>query len=110
MTNAPTPSFEVVRRGYEPSQVDRHVAALQREIENHRRRAEEAERTAASTAEAGPAEETKGSPFAGLGARIEQILGLAGEEADQLRATAAEEAAQHRALTEQDADRIRKES
>src|SRR3954452_9728983 len=109
MTNAPTPSFEVVRRGYEPSQVDRHVAALQREIENHRHRDDEAERTTASATE-GEQPADKGAPFAGLGARIEQILGLAGEEADQLRATAAEEAAQHRALTEQDADRIRKES
>jgi hypothetical protein len=64
MTNSPTPSFEVVRRGYEPSQVDRHVAALQREIENHRRRAEDAERTAASAGDAGQAAEGKGSPFA----------------------------------------------
>jgi cell division septum initiation protein DivIVA len=108
MTNTPAQSFEVVRRGYEPSQVDRHVQALQRELENHKRRADEAERQARSLQAEEPAE--KGSPFAGLGARIEQILGLAEEEAHGLRGAANDEASQHRALAEQDADKVRKEA
>ena len=45
MTNTPSPeTFEVVRRGYEPSQVDRHLATLKRELADSRKRTEAAER------------------------------------------------------------------
>jgi len=109
MTNPATrESFEVVRRGYEPTQVDRHVAGLQRELENHRRRADEAERRVQELHTQSPEEQKPA--YAGLGARIEQILGLADEEAQQVRQAAVEEAAQHRSLTEQDAGKIRKDA
>jgi cell division septum initiation protein DivIVA len=109
MTNSPTTdSFEVVRRGYEPSQVDRHVAALKRELENHRHRADEAERRVQELHTQQP--DDQAPAYAGLGARIEQILGLADEEARHAKAEAAEQAAQHRALTEQDAAKIRKDA
>jgi predicted nucleic acid-binding Zn-ribbon protein len=46
MTNTPTgrETFEVVRRGYEPQQVDRRIAALTREIESANQRRVELER------------------------------------------------------------------
>jgi cell division septum initiation protein DivIVA len=109
MTNPATrESFEVVRRGYEPTQVDRHVAGLKRELENHRRRADEAERRVQELHTQSPDEQKPA--YSGLGARIEQILGLADEEAQQVRQAAVEEATQHRSLTEQDAGKIRKDA
>jgi cell division septum initiation protein DivIVA len=109
MTNPATrESFEVVRRGYEPTQVDRHVAGLQRELENHRRRADEAERRVQELHTQSPDEQKPA--YSGLGQRIEQILGLADEEAQQVRQAAVEEATQHRSLTEQDAGKIRKDA
>ena len=103
-------TFEVVRRGYEPAQVDRHVASLRHEIESHRHRADEAERQAAQLAATPRSESETGPSYAGLGARIEKILGLADEEARHLKATAAEDATQHRSLTETEAGRIREEA
>jgi cell division septum initiation protein DivIVA len=109
MTNpAARESFEVVRRGYEPSQVDKHVASLQRELETLRRRAAEAEGRVQELHTQSPDEQKPA--YAGLGARIEQMLGLADEEAQQVKQAAIDEAAQHRSLTEQDAGKIRKEA
>ena len=76
-------AFEVVRRGYEPSQVDRRLTALQREVDQQRHRADEAERRVQEMHTA--VSDEKAPAYAGLGARIEQILGLADEEAQQLR-------------------------
>lgn len=110
MTNTPRETFEIVRRGYEPTQVDRRLAALSRELEQARSRQADLERRAEELQAQGPQEEGAATPYAGLGARIEQILGLAEEEAKELREAAAGEASQHRALTEQDADKIRKDA
>ena len=101
-------AFEVVRRGYEPSQVDRRLTALQREVDQQRHRADEAERRVQEMHTA--VSDEKAPAYAGLGARIEQMLGLADEEAQQVKTAAVEEAAQHRALTEQDAAKIRQEA
>jgi hypothetical protein len=109
MTNNPSPeTFEVVRRGYEPTQVDRRVTALQRELADSRSRAEAAERRVQEL-HAAPADD-QAPAYSGLGARIEQILGLADEEAQQVKAAAVEQAAQHRTLAEQDTVKIRKEA
>ena len=106
--------FEIVRRGYEPQQVDRRVKALVSELEATRRRTAELERRVEelhlqSRALQEQTDEGK-PPYAGLGARIEQILGLAEEESKELRAAAIEEAQQHRALSEQAADKLRSEA
>ena len=109
MTHTPATreTFEVVRRGYDPQQVDRRLAALARDLqESEARRADLEGRVEQLHLQAQtPGEQA--APYAGLGARVEQMLELAGQEADELRAAAQEEAAQHRALTEQDAARIR---
>ena len=107
----PTPRepFEVVRRGYDPAQVDRRLTALATELATHRSRADEAERRIQELHTA-PVEEPAAPSFAGLGARIEKMLGLADEEAQHVRATAAEDALSHRALTEQDADKLRQDA
>jgi cell division protein FtsB len=70
--------FEIVRRGYEPQQVDRRIAALVAELEKTRTRTSELERRVqelhVQSQEPGTA-----APHAGLGARIEKILALAEE-------------------------------
>ena len=103
--------FEIVRRGYEPQQVDRRIAALVTELEQTRRRTADLERRVEELhlqqQEQG---ETAAPTYAGLGTRIEKILGLAEEEARDLRAAAVGDAEQHRSLTEQDAGKIRSEA
>ena len=46
MTNTPAghETFEIVRRGYEPQQVDRRIAALARDLQTANQRREELER------------------------------------------------------------------
>jgi cell division septum initiation protein DivIVA len=105
--------FEIVRRGYEPQQVDRRLASLFRDLQATRQRAAELERRVEElrnqALEPSPDHE-QAPPFAGLGARIEEMLGLADEEARDLRGRAAEDADQHRLLAEQAADKIRGEA
>jgi cell division septum initiation protein DivIVA len=107
--------FEVVRRGYEPQQVDRHVTALSRELQAARARTSELERAVEELRNLPPAapEEVPsepGTPFAGLGARIEKMLGLADEEARDLRSRAAADAEAHRAEVEAAGEKIRAEA
>ena len=111
-------SFDIVRRGYDPRQVDdrvgnltraltaereeagRQIAMLQRRVEELHLEAESAQTDAAATEPS----------FAGLGARVEQILRLAEEEANELRVQAQQSADEFRALAEGDADRVRAEA
>jgi cell division septum initiation protein DivIVA len=107
-------TFEIVRRGYEPQQVDRRVAALVSELEQTRKRSADLERRVEELhlQSQQMQDEAEGSvpAYAGLGTRIEQILTLAEQEASELRSAAVEEADQHRALTDQDATKIRNEA
>jgi cell division septum initiation protein DivIVA len=111
MTNAPADRepFEIVRRGYEPQQVDRRIAALANDLQKATARRVELERQVEEL-RSQPEQGEQTTPYARLGARLEQILGLAEAEATELRDAAATEATQHRALTDQDADKIRKEA
>ena len=68
MTNTPRETFEIVRRGYEPTQVDRRLAALTRELEQARARQADLERRAEELQAQGPQEEGAATPYAGLGA------------------------------------------
>lgn len=122
MTTESLPPFATVRRGYEPTQVDSYVRQLLSQLEYSRSQAddlarslEQAERARAESARASDEEGdsqglTGASAFAGLGARIEQMLVLAEEEAAQLRADASVEAAQQRKLTEEAAHKQRVEA
>lgn len=115
MTNTPDTAreqFEIVRRGYEPQQVDRRIASLARDLQAARQRTTELERRveelhAQSSSDAQAAD---APAFAGLGARIEQMLSLADDEATELRNKAVAEAEQHRGLTEQAATKVRSEA
>lgn len=103
--------FEIVRRGYEPQQVDRRISALARDLQAARQRTAELERRVEELHVHSQQETPADAPaYAGLGARIEQMLGLADEETKELRAAALEETEQHRALSEQAADKVRAEA
>ena len=123
------PEFPTVFRGYDPVQVDQHVAALQQAADAARQEA------AASTVELtklrqshealsqeldgqrrslGELEEQArkvSSPtFADLGERIGSMLGLADEEAASIRAAAAAEVEQARHAADEDAALVRAEA
>ena len=112
----PTPTretFEVVRRGYDPQQVDRRVSSLSRELEATAQRRAELERQVEELrrrVQQQPDPQEQGNRFGGLGARIEQILGLADEEASNLRKQAEEESGEVRTATQQEAGRLRQEA
>jgi cell division septum initiation protein DivIVA len=114
MTHPSSEQFEIVRRGYDPRQVDHRFAELARELDSTGRRAAELERRVEELhlqSQEPPARGDGAAPlYAGLGVRVEQILALAEEEARELRAAALEDAEQHRALTEQDAATLRAEA
>ena len=114
--NDPGTTFEVVRRGYEPTQVNRRLEELTAAVAqaNAQRdalatRLEAVERDRAE-AEAGPPQQVAAPTFEDLGARVGQILMLANDEADDLRRTAYQEVASARQQLEDDSTRIREEA
>jgi DivIVA domain-containing protein len=99
------PQFATVMRGYDRGQVDDYVARLNDFLADAEQRAQRAEggvadlttRVERLTEELRHAVERRqpnraGAPYDGLGERIEQVLRLAGEEADNMREHAQSEA------------------
>jgi chromosome segregation ATPase len=113
--NDPGSTFELVRRGYEPTQVNRRLEELtaavaqanaQRDALAARLDAVERDRSSEPPAPV----EVQPPTFEHLGARVGQILGLANEEADELRRTAYAEVAAERQRLEEDTIRMREEA
>jgi cell division septum initiation protein DivIVA len=103
--------FELVRRGYEPSQVDRRIQQLARELDAARRQVSELSRKVEQVQNEKRAAEEQladsAPSYSGLGARIEKILGLAEEEAAELLSKATQEADQNRKIAEQAGEKVR---
>lgn len=106
-------TFELVRRGYEPAQVNRRIeeltaavaqATAQRDALSARLDAAQRERPEPAPAVVEPA------TFETLGARVGQILTLADEEADELRRTAHAEVAGERLRLQEETTRVRDEA
>ncbi len=120
------PEFPTVFRGYDPVQVDQHLAALQQAAESARQesasgsveltklrqshdalaRQLEAERSRSTDLE----EQTRkvSTPtFADLGERIGTMLGLADEEAAAIRQSATDDVGEHRRLAEEASAQVR---
>ena len=117
--------FRTVMRGYDPSEVDRHVAELSRAAGEARARAEqlsheldetrqrmasesvqaEERQRAADTAK--PAAEPT---FHDFGKRVGQILAMAEEEAQEMTSAAVAEVDRTVSQAKQDADRTRAEA
>ncbi|GAA1479071.1 cellulose-binding protein [Nocardioides aestuarii] len=90
-TGGSEPSFRIVRRGYEPTDVNRHVADLLKEQGNQQQRIAELsakvrELEASRTLQAEQAPEP--ATFADLGKRVGDILTLAEDEAAEIRGNA----------------------
>jgi len=123
------PEFPTVFRGYDPVQVDQHVAALQQAAEAARQEAASSsvELTKLRQSHDALAQELEGqranlgqleeqarkvsSPtFADLGERIGSMLGLADEEAGSIRAAAAADVEQARRAADEEAALVRAEA
>src|SRR5512141_2764602 len=123
------PEFPTVFRGYDPVQVDQHVAALQQAAEaarqeaaassveltklrqSHEALSQELDGQRRSLGELEEQARKVSSPtFADLGERIGSMLGLADEEAAAIRAAAAADVDQARRAADEDAALVRAEA
>jgi len=113
-----TPIFGAYRRGYDPEQVDRYVAAQQRRLDESLRRASEAERKLAAAVgqlrelhrRVGALEDQRRPSqtfkLDGVGEHIQRIFEEAREGADALREKAEVELAELREKTAEEAQTI----
>lgn len=108
-------SFRLVRRGYEPTEVDQRITDLmkqagasQQRIVELTGRVRELETAQALAADA-PAP-TAAPTFADLGARVGQILSLAEDEAAEIRTNAKADFEDRLREAEQTAERVRSEA
>ncbi|MFN8194089.1 MAG: hypothetical protein U0R80_07380 [Nocardioidaceae bacterium] len=109
-------SFRLVRRGYEPTEVDQRITDLMKqagtsqqrivELTSRVRELEAAQRLAADSAATPHAAPT----FADLGARVGQILALAEEEAAEIRSSAKSDFEDRLREAEQSAEKVRAEA
>lgn len=111
------PSFRLVRRGYEPTDVDQRMSELLSQVgAQHQQLMELTARlheleAAASFAGATAAEVPAQPPtFEDLGARVGQILSLAEEEAAEIRGLAKSDFEERLHEAEQAAQRVRREA
>ena len=123
------PEFPTVFRGYDPVQVDQHVAALQQAADaarqeaaastveltklrqSHEQLSSELDDQRRSLSELEEQARKVSSPtFADLGERIGAMLGLADEEAGAIRAAAADDVEQARRAADDDAALVRAEA
>jgi DivIVA domain-containing protein len=107
--------FSTARRGYDPAEVDAHIAELHETIRRQTERADTAERECAEL-RAHPEQAASAEPeaaaltSAGVGARIEKLLQLAEEEAAAEKNAGAQEADQTRQKARADAENYRHEA
>ena len=102
---APPREFATVMRGYDRHQVDEHIRQIEAEVRTHR------EQTTTLKRELSEAHRQIGEQerptYSGLGARIEQLLRLAEEQATELVQAARSEANEIKAAAKVDAAELR---
>src|ERR1700723_1452942 len=102
---APPREFATVMRGYDRHQVDEHIRQIETEVRTHR------EQTTSLKRELSEAhrqiQEQERPTYSGLGARIEQLLRLAEEQATELVQAARSEANEIKAAAKVDAAELR---
>ena len=104
--------FQIVMRGYDRSQVDDTIDALESQLRTSRERMEELDqrsmKLAGEVAEAHrQLREVERPSYSGLGARIEQLLRLAEEQASDVIAAATKDAEEQLAKTQAEAAQVR---
>ena len=80
--DAPPREFATVMRGYDKHQVDEHIRTLEVEVRQHREQAQASRRELSEAHR--QIQEQERPTYSGLGARIEQLLRLAEEQATEL--------------------------
>jgi DivIVA domain-containing protein len=114
--DAPPREFATVMRGYDRHQVDEHIRSIETEARTHRDQAQAMRRELADAHR--QIQEQERPTYSGLGARIEQLLRLAEEqatelvqaarsEANEIKAAAKVDAAEFRAAAENEASELR---
>src|SRR5713101_1380740 len=102
---APPREFVTVMRGYDRQQVDEHIRQIDAEVRQHREQAQAMQR---ELSEAHHQFHEQDRPtYTGLGARIEQLLRLAEEQATEVVQTARSEANEIKATAKADATELR---
>ncbi|MGH3240863.1 MAG: DivIVA domain-containing protein, partial [Spirillospora sp.] len=110
--DTPPREFDVVLRGYDRHQVDEHIKSLDNEVRQTREQTQALQRELSDAHR--QLQEQERPTYSGLGARIEQLLRLAEEqatelvqaarsEANEIKAAAKVDAAEQRANAESDA-------
>ena len=113
---APPREFVTAMRGYDRHQVDEHIRQIQAEVRQHREQAQAMHRELSEARR--QFHEQERPAYTGLGARIEQLLRLAEEqateviqaarsEANEIKATAKVNASELRAGAENEASELR---
>src|ERR1700757_3466136 len=98
---APPREFATVMRGYDRHQVDEHIRQIEAEVRQHREQAQAMQRDLSEARR--QFHERQRPAYTGLGARIEQLLRLAEEQATEVVQTARSEASEIKATAKVDA-------
>jgi len=113
---APPREFATVMRGYDRHQVDEHIRQIETEVRQHREQTQGLRQQLTDAHR--QIQEQERPTYSGLGARIEQLLRLAEEqatelvqaarsEANEIKAAAKVDAAEFRAAAENEATELR---
>src|SRR5882724_9348547 len=103
--DAPPREFATVMRGYDRHQVDEHIRQIETDARQHRDAAQTMRRELTEAHR--QIQEQERPTYSGLGARIEQLLRLAEEQATELVQAARVDAAEFRAAAENEASELR---
>src|SRR5260370_29446209 len=101
---APSREFVTAMRGYDRHQVDEHIRQIEAEVRQHREQAQAMQRELSEAHRQFHKQERPA--YTGLGARIEQLLRLAEEQATEVVHTARSEAAEIKAMAKADAAQL----
>ena len=101
----PPRDFAKVMRGYDPHQVDEHIRQITNEVRRHQEDALAARRELSDAHR--QIQEQERPTYSGLGARIEQLLRLAEEQATELVQAARSEANEIKAAAKVDGAELR---
>ena len=97
--------FAKVMRGYDPQQVNEHLATLEGDLRQHKDQVQAMHQELADAHR--QLQEQERPTYSGLGARIEQLLRLAEEQATELVQAARSEANEIKAASKVDAAEVR---
>src|SRR5580692_12222682 len=105
LEEAPPHEFVTAMRGYDRQQVDEHIRQIEADGQRHREQAQAMQRELSEARR--QFREQERPTYSGLGARIEQLLRLAEEQATEVVQAARSEANEIKAAAKADAAELR---